>query len=53
MKKYNEQIYFLKGLAIICVIYAHCVNRVSYNRIDLFLDNVRNNIGTIGVPIFS
>lgn len=51
-KMYREQIWCLKGLAIISVIYAHCSNRISYNEIDTFLDNIRNNIGTIGVPLF-
>lgn len=48
----KDQIWYLKGLAIISVIYAHCPNRVSYNVVDAFLDNIRNNIGTIGVPLF-
>lgn len=51
-EKHREQIWCLKGLAIISVIYAHCSNRVSYTAIDIFLDNIRNNIGTVGVPIF-
>lgn len=51
-EKYREPIWCLKGLAIISVIYAHCPNRVSYSAVDAFLDNVRNNIGTVGVPIF-
>ena len=51
-EKHREQIWCLKGLAIISVIYAHCSNRTSYSAIDVFLDNIRNNIGTVGVPIF-
>lgn len=50
--KENELIYKLKGIAIISVVCAHCGNRTSYTAIDLFLNNARNNIATIGVPLF-
>lgn len=40
----SDFIYKLKGIAIICVICAHCGNRVSHSQIDLFLDGIRNSI---------
>ena len=48
----SELIYKLKGIAILSVVCAHCGNRVSYTSLDLFLNDVRNNIATIGVPLF-
>lgn len=52
MKKQNNFLWILKGMAIVCVIFAHCENRVSACRADEILDLVRDNIGTIGVPLF-
>lgn len=53
MKTYrSELIYKLKGIAIISVVCAHCGNRISYTFVDTFLNDVRGNIATIGVPLF-
>ena len=48
----REDIYQLKAIAILCVICAHCGNRISYSEWDAALDHVRNVIAGIGVPIF-
>lgn len=52
MEKKNKLIYQLKGIAIFCVISAHCGNRVSLSTMDTIMNQIRGNISYIGVPIF-
>ena len=53
MKKKNETIYYIKGLAILSVICAHCNSVLNHeaefvNKCSLILQN----IGTLGVICF-
>lgn len=48
----NQKIILLKGIAILSVVFAHCNNRISTNIVEMVLNQVAVNIGTIGVPIF-
>lgn len=52
MNKKSKLIYILKAIAIICVIFAHCGNRISFCETDEIMDSIRHNIGTVGVPLF-
>lgn len=47
-----NQIYRLKGVAIVLVVYAHCANRFTTGMLDEIVTIISANIATVGVPIF-
>ena len=49
----NRSIYQYKGLAIICIVFSHSVNRTSFTAVDRIMNEAVLVVGTIGVPIFA